>query len=95
MEKVNLDVGIDRWFQWRKENNYIEEDKLQNDLRQRFLNCLKNTKVTQRSICKITNINEAVLSQWKHRRCIAGGSSELLDPFVAGALLLYLEDRGF
>ena len=49
MEKVNLDVGIDRWFQWRKENNYIEEDKLQrwmmflrNDISQEELEVLIN-----------------------------------------------------
>lgn len=96
--------SLDRWIGYKKENNINNEEELQALLRKRFLNCLKNSKTTQKAISKVTGIPESALSQWKNHKPIGfekvySYGTRLcpitLDAFSAGAILIYLENEGF
>ena len=101
---INLKDSLDRWFDYRKENNSNDEEKLQSLLRERLLNCLKSSKTTQKTISKATGIPESALSQWKNHKPIG---FEKIDSYgtrvcpttlnveSAGAILIYLENEGF
>lgn len=94
MEKIKFLDAADRWFDYKSKNSEVTEEYLQSELRERFLKYLRNNKVTQRQICKITGINESVLSQWKNKRFIGFQTlNKMLDTDAAGALLIYLEDQ--
>lgn len=101
---INSKDSLDRWIDYKRENNCNNEEELQSLLRERFLNCLRNSKTTQRMISKATDIPESALSQWKNHKPI--GFERIysdgirvcpttLDAFSAGAILIYLENEGF
>ena len=102
---INSKKSLDRWIDYKRENNCNNEEELQSLLRERFLNCLKNSKTTQRMISKSTDIPESALSQWKNHKPIgferiyADNITRVcpttLDAFSAGAILIYLENEGF
>lgn len=96
--------SLDRWIDYQRENNGNNEEELQSLLRERFLNCLKNSKTTQRAISKTTGIPESALSQWKNHKPIGFERvysygvrvcPTTLDAFSAGKILIYLENEGF
>ena len=97
---INSKDSLDRWIDYKRDNNCTNEEELQSLLRERFLNCLRNSKTTQRMISKATDIPESALSQWKNHKPIgferiyADNITRIcpttLDAFSAGAILIYL-----
>lgn len=99
-----VEDSFDRWMKFKIENSDNEEE-LQSLLRERFINCLKNSNATQREVSKFTGIPESTLSQWKNNKHIGFEKNysynsyrvcpKTLDAFSAGAILIYLERNGF
>jgi transcriptional regulator with XRE-family HTH domain len=90
---------IDSGLEYRKQFN--TEDELQNVLRDRMIRCIKEKKITQKSICKATGINEGALSNWKNKKPI--GTTQMLnrvenyylDLISIGALNIFLGELGY